>query len=157
MKCPICEHDSSRVMESRDLEDGASIRRRRECLDCGHRFTTYERIERPPLMVVKKDGRREPFNRPKIANGIYRASEKRPIPAARIEELITSIEQQVRGLGELEVPVGVVGEIAMTELMRLDDVAYVRFASVYRSFTDVASFETELARLKGKGRVRKAK
>jgi transcriptional repressor NrdR len=150
MRCPVCEHDSSRVMESRDLEDGASVRRRRECLDCGHRFTTYERVERPPLMVVKKDDRREPFNRQKIASGIYRACEKRPIPAARIEELITTIEQRVRGLGELEVPGGTIGEFVMEALMKLDDVAYVRFASVYRSFTDVASFETELARLKGK-------
>jgi transcriptional repressor NrdR len=150
MRCPVCEHDSSRVMESRDLEDGASIRRRRECLDCGHRFTTYERVERPPLMVVKKDGRREPFNRQKIASGVYRACEKRPIPAPRIEELIAAIEQRVRGLGELEVPGGTIGEFVMEALMKLDDVAYVRFASVYRSFTDVASFEAELARLKGK-------
>jgi len=137
-------------MESRDLEDGASIRRRRECLNCCHRFTTYERIERPPLMVVKKDGRRQPFSREKIAGGMYRACEKRPIPADRIEALITAIEQKIRGLGELEVPVGVIGETVIETLMHLDDVAYVRFASVYRSFTDVAAFENELERLKAK-------
>ncbi len=135
-------------MESRDLEDGASIRRRRECLNCFHRFTTYERIERPPLMVVKKDGRRQPFAREKIASGMYRACEKRRIPAERIESLITAIELKIRGLGELEVPVSIIGETVIEALMNLDDVAYVRFASVYRSFTDVASFETELNRLK---------
>jgi transcriptional repressor NrdR len=142
-------------MESRDLEDGASIRRRRECLQCGHRFTTYERIERPPLMVVKKDGRREPFNREKIVSGVYRACEKRPIPVARIEALITAIEQKVRGLGELEVTVGAIGELVMDALLKLDDVAYVRFASVYRSFTDVASFEAEFKRLKAKAKAKK--
>jgi transcriptional regulator NrdR len=150
MKCPTCEHENSRVMESRDLEDGASIRRRRECLDCGHRYTTYERIERPPLMVIKKDGRREPFKRDNIASGIYRACEKRPIPAERIESLINSAELRVRSLGEIEVTVAVIGEIVMEALLQLDDVAYVRFASVYRSFTDVASFEAELQRLKSK-------
>ena len=148
MKCPQCGQCSSKVMESRDLEEGASIRRRRECLDCGHRYTTYERIERPPLVVIKKDGTRQPFQREKIAAGIYRACEKRPIPVERIEALVSAVELKVRGLGEIEVPVGEIGEIVMQALLELDDVAYVRFASVYRSFTDVASFEAEFQRLK---------
>ena len=150
MKCPNCEQENSRVMESRDLDDGASIRRRRECLDCSTRFTTYERIEQPPLVVIKKDGRRQPFNRDKIAGGIYRACEKRPISVDRIETITGEIEQAVRALGEPEVPVRDVGEIVIDRLLTLDDVAYVRFASVYRAFSDVASFEHELARLKAR-------
>jgi transcriptional repressor NrdR len=137
-------------MESRDLDDGATVRRRRQCLACSSRFTTYERIEQPPLIVVKKDGRRQPFNREKIASGIYRACEKRPISVDSIEALATAIEQAVRALGEAEVPVHTIGEIVIDRLMRLDDVAYVRFASVYRAFSDVASFERELARLKAR-------
>ena len=148
MKCPACEHEASKVMESRDLEDGASIRRRRQCLHCSYRFTTYERLERPPLAVIKKDGRRELYRREKIIGGLYRACEKRQIPAEVIENTANQIEHEVRGLGEPEVTVGQVGEIVMSKLLALDDVAYVRFASVYRAFTDVASFEAELARLK---------
>jgi len=150
MKCPNCEGENSRVMESRDLDDGASIRRRRECLDCTTRFTTYERIEQPPLTVIKKDGRRQPFNRDKIAGGIYRACEKRPISVDQIEAITHEIEQAVRALGEPEVPVRDIGEIVIDRLLTLDDVAYVRFASVYRAFSDVASFERELARLKAR-------
>ncbi len=148
MKCPDCTHNDSKVIESRDLEDGASIRRRRQCLKCGFRFTTYERSEQPRLTVVKKDGRREPFNRNKMAGGVYRACEKRPISVAVIEELINDIEREIRAKGEAEVPVSLLGEMVMIKLLSLDDVAYVRFASVYRSFTDVASFEAELERLK---------
>ncbi len=148
MKCPKCEHEASKVMESRDLEDGASIRRRRQCLNCSQRFTTYERLERPPLTVIKKDGRRELYRREKVTGGLYRACEKRQIPAEVIEDIANQIEQEVRSLGEPEVTVGQVGEIVMNKLLDLDDVAYVRFASVYRAFTDVASFEAELARLK---------
>lgn len=148
MKCPDCTHNDSKVIESRDLEDGASIRRRRQCLKCGFRFTTYERSEQPRLTVVKKDGRREPFNRNKMAGGVYRACEKRPISVAVIEELISDIEREIRAKGEAEVPVSLLGEMVMIKLLSLDDVAYVRFASVYRSFTDVASFEAELERLK---------
>jgi transcriptional repressor NrdR len=150
MKCPNCEGENSRVMESRDLDDGASIRRRRECLDCNTRFTTYERIEQPPLTVIKKDGRRQAFSRDKIAGGIYRACEKRPISVDQIEAITNEIEQAVRALGEPEVPVRDVGEIVIDRLLTLDDVAYVRFASVYRAFSDVASFERELARLKAR-------
>ncbi len=148
MKCPDCTHNDSKVIESRDLEEGASIRRRRQCLKCGFRFTTYERSEQPRLTVVKKDGRREPFNRNKMAGGVYRACEKRPISVAVIEELINDIEREIRAKGEAEIPVSLLGEMVMIKLLSLDDVAYVRFASVYRSFTDVASFEAELERLK---------
>jgi transcriptional repressor NrdR len=154
MKCPNCGHLGSRVMESRDQGDGSSLRRRRECLHCKARFTTYERLDQPHLTVVKKDGRRELFNRDKIAGGIYRACEKRPIPVADIEALINRIEQQVRALGEPEVPVATVGEIVVDQLLTLDDVAYVRFASVYRAFSNVASFQTELDRLKASRRAK---
>lgn len=150
MKCPHCGKYSSRVMESRDLEDGASIRRRRHCLECGYRYTTYERVERPPLTVIKKDGRRQPFIREKIASGLYRAFEKRPMPLERVEEIAGEIEEDIRALGEPEIPVGKIGEIVMAKLLELDDVAYVRFASVYRAFTDVESFQAELNRLKNR-------
>ena len=150
MRCPDCEYLDSKVVESRDLEDGASIRRRRQCLSCGYRFTTYERADLARLTVIKRDGRREPFARTKISGGIYRACEKRPIAVAQIEQLITDIERDVRALGESEVQVIKIGEIIMARLLELDDVAYVRFASVYRSFADVESFEAELARLKSR-------
>ncbi|HSX01262.1 MAG TPA: transcriptional regulator NrdR [Candidatus Saccharimonas sp.] len=150
MKCHECGHIDSRVLESRDLDDGTTIRRRRQCLSCDARFTTYERLEMPTLVVMKKDGRRELFNRDKVAAGIYRAVEKRPIAIALIESLISRIERDVRALGEAEVPSGQIGELVMTGLEELDDVAYVRFASVYRSFANVASFEAELRRLKSR-------
>lgn len=150
VKCPDCSYIDSKVIESRDLEDGGSIRRRRQCYQCGYRFTTYERGEQPRLTIVKKDGRREPFNRNKLAGGIYRACEKRAIAVAAIEELINDIEREVRSRGELEIPVSQIGELTMDKLLALDDVAYVRFASVYRSFADVESFEVELKRLKSR-------
>jgi transcriptional repressor NrdR len=150
MKCYECNFLDSKVIESRDLDDSSTIRRRRQCLSCGARFTTYERMEMPTMAVVKKDGRRELFNRDKVASGIYRAVEKRPIAIADIEELIVRIERQVRAMGESEVPAEKIGELVMLGLEQLDDVAYVRFASVYRSFTDVASFEAELRRLKSR-------
>lgn len=150
MKCHDCDYLDSKVIESRDLDDGTTIRRRRRCLRCGYRFTTYERMEMPNLAVTKKDGRRELFDRDKLASGIYKACEKRPIAIALVEEVIAQIERDVRALGESEVTSNVIGEMVMTKLMGLDDVAYVRFASVYRSFTDLASFEAELAKLKSK-------
>ena len=150
MKCSQCGGCNSKVMESRDLEDGGSIRRRRQCLQCEFRYTTYERIERPPLVVIKKDGRRQPFNRQKITDGLYRACEKRAISVDTIEQLTNEIETAVRARGEVEVPVGAVGEIVMEQLSKIDEVAYVRFASVYRAFTDVESFEQELARLRSR-------
>lgn len=152
MKCPDCDYVDSKVIESRDLEDGASIRRRRQCLSCGHRFTTYERTEQRQLTVVKKDGTRQPFSRTKLASGIYRACEKRPIAAPQIEAMIDGIEAELRGLGEAEVMADRIGEAVMRELMQLDDVAYVRFASVYRSFADLDSFEAELTRLRARTR-----
>jgi transcriptional repressor NrdR len=148
VKCFDCGYLDSKVVESRDLDDSSTIRRRRQCLSCGARFTTYERMEQPVLAVVKKDGRRELFNRDKVAGGIYRAVEKRPVAIAHVEALIAQIERELRGRSEGEVSSEAIGEIVMTRLMALDDVAYVRFASVYRSFTDVASFERELRRMK---------
>lgn len=150
MKCLDCDYLDSKVIESRDLEEGSSVRRRRQCLNCGYRFTTYERIELPRLSVIKKNGQREAFDRDKIAGGIYRACEKRPIAIAMVEDVISRIERDIRALGEPEIPTEKIGTIVMDKLMSLDDVAYVRFASVYRSFTDVASFEAELARLKSR-------
>lgn len=148
MKCPVCGHPNSRVLESRDVDEGGSIRRRRECLNCQHRFTTYERLEVPNLMIVKKDGNREMFDREKLARGIYKAFEKRPVPVETIEEVIGKIEQQARALDKAELQSTKLGEIVMQELLATDDVAYVRFASVYRSFADIKSFERELDKLK---------
>lgn len=148
MKCNDCGYLDSKVIESRDVDDSSSIRRRRQCLKCGARFTTYERLEMPNLAVVKKDGRRELFDRDKIAAGMYRACEKRPIAVTAVEDAITQIERSLRAQGEAEIPSTRVGELVMDSLMELDDVAYVRFASVYRSFTDLASFESEVQRLK---------
>lgn len=150
MKCHDCQYLDSKVIESRDLDESSTIRRRRQCLRCGARFTTYERAEMPTVAVVKKDGRREIFNREKVAAGIYRAVEKRPIPIVAIEELIARIEREVRSSGESEIESGRIGEMVMERLEELDEVAYVRFASVYRSFTDVASFEAELRRLRSR-------
>lgn len=150
MRCHECDYIDSKVIESRDLDEAAAIRRRRQCLKCGFRFTTYERVEMPRLAVIKKDGTREAFDRNKIASGIYRACEKRPVALALIEEIIAAIERDVRGRGEAEVETAVIGEMVMQKLLSLDDVAYVRFASVYRSFADVASFEAELSRLKNR-------
>ncbi len=154
MKCFECDYLDSKVIESRDLEEGAVVRRRRQCLRCGARFTTYERMEMPTMAIVKKDGRRELFNRDKIASGVYKAVEKRPIAIQAIEETIASIEREIRALGEPEITSDKVGELVMQKLEALDDVAYVRFASVYRSFTDVASFEAELRRLKSRSSTR---
>lgn len=150
MKCHDCNYLDSKVIESRDLDDSSTIRRRRQCLRCGTRFTTYERAEMPMVTVQKKDGRREMFNRDKVAAGIYRAVEKRPISIVQVEELVARIERQVRTSGEGEITSTRVGELVMAGLEELDDVAYVRFASVYRSFTDVASFEAELRRLRAR-------
>lgn len=151
MKCRECDYIDSKVIESRDVDDFSSIRRRRQCLRCGHRFTTYERTEAPIVAVIKKDGRREAFDRTKVASGLYKACEKRPISIALVEEVISQIEREVRGWGEPEVASGRIGQLVMDRLFELDDVAYVRFASVYRSFADVASFEQELIRLKKRG------
>ena len=148
MKCPHCASPSSRVIESRESDDEAAIRRRRECLKCHNRFTTYERIERIKLLIVKKSGERELFDRDKIAHGIYKACEKRPISALKIEELINDIEQQIFAYGQDEIPSHEVGELVMSALAKLDEIAYVRFASVYRSFTSIESFQKAVADLR---------
>jgi len=135
-------------MESRDVEDSGSIRRRRECENCSHRFTTYERLELPRLLVIKKNGERELYNRDKLATGIYRACEKRPVDSERIEKLISEIERELYSFGEAEITSGGIGELAMRDLAELDDVAYVRFASVYRRFTSIESFEKALQQIK---------
>ena len=146
MECPYCHHIETKVTDSRDT--GAySIRRRRECLDCGKRFTTYESIEMTPIYVIKKDGRREKFDRNKIKNGIMKALEKRPVSHEKIEEIINEIEEEIRKEGKEEIESNKIGEYVMEKLKEVDHVAYIRFASVYRSFTDVSSFEKEIKNL----------
>ena len=154
MKCPFCETSDTRVIDSRPTEEGHAIRRRRECDNCGKRFTTYEKIEEVMFMVVKKDGRREAFDRSKISNGILKACEKRPVPMAEVENIVSQIERGLNNMMEKEVESKVVGEIIMEHLKELDEVAYVRFASVYRQFTDVNTFVAEIEKLLdgGKGR-----
>ncbi|HXW77092.1 MAG TPA: transcriptional regulator NrdR [Candidatus Eremiobacteraceae bacterium] len=144
MLCPVCRSADNRVVDSRDDEN--AVRRRRECQACRHRFTTYERIERSRLLVVKKDGRREPFSRDKLVGGLRKACEKRPVPDDAMQEVADRIERDVYARGETEVASSVIGEMVMEQLLRLDKVAYVRFASVYREF-DLQSFQQELSTL----------
>ncbi len=148
MICPTCRNGDTRVVDSRD--DESVVRRRRECLTCKHRFTTYERMESPRIFVVKKDGRREQYDRDKILAGLRRACEKRPISEAQMEDLVGGIERELFARGENEVPGSLIGEKVMEALKRLDPVAYIRFASVYRQFRDVESFQAELAELLAK-------
>ncbi|HIW54157.1 MAG TPA: transcriptional regulator NrdR [Candidatus Ruthenibacterium merdigallinarum] len=147
MKCPYCGETESKVIDSRPADDGERIRRRRECLGCGKRFTTYEVVETVPLMVIKKDRSREAFNREKLLNGLLRACEKRPVPYKTVEKVVDNIEQTLLNSYEREVTSMRIGELAMAELKQIDDVAYVRFASVYRQFSDVNSFMDELKTL----------
>lgn len=147
MKCPICQHADSKVVDSRESQDGDSIRRRRECLRCGRRFTTYERIDPVMPMVVKKDGRREPWERAKVLSGLLRACEKRPVSADTIESVAGDVERTIQDLGGREVDSAIIGEEIVSRLKRLDEVAYVRFASVYRSFRDIDEFMSELESL----------
>ena len=147
MKCPFCNQDNTRFIDSRPVPDNNSIRRRRQCDECGRRFTTYEKIETIPLTVIKKDQSREEFDRGKLQNGVMRACYKRPIPVKRIEELIDEIETEVFNKEEREVPSTVIGEIVMEKLKELDAVAYVRFASVYREFKDIDTFMDELKKV----------
>lgn len=144
MKCPFCSDHDSKVVDSRIGKDGTSIRRRRECLRCGQRFTTYERIEELNLVIVKKDGRREPFDRAKIIEGLEKACEKRPISVEVIENLVTELEKEFQERGDREVDSKEIGEKLINKLYGIDEVAYVRFASVYRSFKDVNQFMDEL-------------
>ncbi|MEF8879172.1 MAG: transcriptional regulator NrdR [Candidatus Thermoplasmatota archaeon] len=146
MECPFCNNVETKVTDSRDT-GATSVRRRRECLNCGKRFTTYEYIEMSPVYVIKKDKRREKFDREKIKKGIMKAVEKRPVSTDKINEVISNIEEKVRRTGKEEIESEEIGEYVMDELKKLDQVAYIRFASVYRSFTDVTSFEKEIENL----------
>ncbi|MEX0616393.1 MAG: transcriptional regulator NrdR [Candidatus Woykebacteria bacterium] len=156
MKCPYCSNFDTAVMDSRDSEDLGSIRRRRECLKCSKRFTTYERIEMIDLAILKKDGRRENFDRNKLLLGFKKATEKRPVSLEDIDNAVDAIERELRRKDSTEIPSTVVGEIVMRKLKALDKVAYIRFASVYRSFEDVASFEKEIKSLLNKTGSKKA-
>ena len=144
MRCPVCQRADSKVVDSRETADGDAIRRRRECLECGRRFTTYERIDEVMPMVVKKDDRREPWDRDKVAAGIRKACEKRPVPADAIDEAVSGVERRVQESGAREVASSAIGEAVMACLKDLDDVAYVRFASVYKSFRDIEEFMSAL-------------
>ncbi len=144
MRCPFCAHLEDRVVDSRESREGDSIRRRRECLKCERRFTSYERIDEIPYMVVKKDGRREPFSRDKVMAGLLRACEKRPIPTTKLDAIVNAIETFVQSSPERERPTTKIGEMIMRRLKELDKVAYVRFASVYLEFQDVTEFMYEL-------------
>ena len=147
MKCPFCESQEDKVIDSRVSKEGNAIRRRRECLKCGKRFTSYERVEELAPMVIKKDGRREPFNADKIRNGLLIACKKRPIETDKIDEIVDNIEKKLIGLGEKEIPSSSIGEEIMAALKELDKVAYVRFASVYRQFKDINELMDEVKTL----------
>lgn len=147
MRCQYCGYFDSKVIDSRPTEEGSAIRRRRECLHCGRRFTTYEKIETSPVMIIKKDMRREPFNPDKIKRGILHACQKRPVSMKNIDAIVEKVEKLVHSAAEDELSSRRIGEAVMDELKLLDEVAYVRFASVYRQFTDVSSFMDELNKL----------
>ncbi len=147
MRCLFCGNLESKVIDSRSADDGTTIRRRRECLACGKRFTTYEKIETIPIVVIKRNGMRETFNRDKVLNGILRACEKRPVTLKEIDNLIDDVESKLYNMLEREVSSERIGEMVMERLQKLDDIAYVRFASVYRQFKDINSFMDELAKM----------
>ena len=147
MKCPFCEFEESKVIDSRPTDEGEAIRRRRECLNCAKRFTTYEKIETIPLMVIKKDGSRQMFDRQKLLNGIMRACEKRPVATSDMERIVNEIESATQNLLEREISSQKIGEMVMERLPAIDEVAYVRFASVYRQFKDINTFVEEVNKL----------
>ncbi len=147
MKCPFCGNFESKVVDSRPADEGFTIRRRRECNKCCGRFTTYEKLDRLPLMVVKKDGRRESFNRDKVLNGVIKATEKRPISMDKLNDMVDEVEKKLYNMMEKEITSKTIGEIIMNKLKGLDEVAYVRFASVYRQFKDINTFMEELNKL----------
>lgn len=149
MKCPFCNHDNTRVVDSRPVDDNTAIRRRRMCDECGKRFTSYEKVETIPVIVIKKDQNREQYDRTKLEGGILRACHKRPISAKQIEEMVDSVEQEVFNRGEREIASDKIGEMVMERLKDVDAVAYVRFASVYREFKDVNTFMDELKKMLG--------
>jgi len=147
MRCPKCNFDETKVLDSRQTDDGFKIRRRRECTSCGQRFTTYEKVEEMQLLVIKRDGNRQGYNRDKIINGLIRACEKRPISLSQIENIAENVEKQLYNNFQTEVSTEQIGEIVMNELKNIDDVAYVRFASVYKQFKDINTFMEELKRI----------
>ncbi len=147
MICPFCSHDVTRVVDKREGNGGKTTRRRRECEKCGRRFTTFERVETLDLLVVKKDGKREVFDRLKLRGGIIKSVEKRPVPAQSVEKVIDEIEAELRKIGKQEVPSKQIGDLVIKKLKKIDEIAYIRFASVYRQFADLADFEKELAKL----------
>lgn len=151
MECPKCNHQHSKVIDSRPYDDGTAIRRRRECLACGHRFNTYERVEKSPLLVVKRDGTREEFNRDKLLRGIVRSAEKRPITREQMETLASQVENAIRDVTDKEIETKRIGEFVMPLLMELDEVSYIRFASVYREFQSRDMFMKELEAMKKSG------
>ncbi|WP_409228371.1 transcriptional regulator NrdR [Gudongella sp. SC589] len=152
MKCPYCEYQESKVVDSRPTDEGQAIRRRRECISCGKRFTTYEKIEELPIVVVKKDGNRQVYDRNKLMNGIIKACEKRPVSMSSIEQIVDDIEKTIFNSLENEITSTQIGELVMNKLKDLDEVAYVRFASVYRQFKDVNSFMDELKKILGENK-----
>ena len=154
MRCPFCGYKEDKVVDSRATQEESAIRRRRECLKCAKRFTTYEYIEEVSLLVIKKDGRREPFDRKKVLAGVVRACEKRPISMEKMEEIVIQVERGIQKKSDREVPSARIGELVMEKLKQLDDVAYVRFASVYRQFKDVGQFMNELKDILGKDKKR---
>ena len=147
MKCPFCGHDDSKVVDSRPTDEGTSIRRRRECLKCLKRFTTYETVERMPLMLVKRDGTRQPYDRQKLLGGLVKACEKRPVSLMQLEQIVDNVEQRVFSALESEDSSKTIGELVMEQLRSVDEVAYVRFASVYRQFKDINTFMDELKKM----------
>ncbi len=147
MKCPFCGKENTRVIDSRPADDSSSIRRRRQCDECSKRFTTYEKVETIPLVVIKKDNNREPYDRAKIESGVFRSCHKRPISVTQISALVDEVENQIFSMEEKEIPSNKIGEIVMDKLKNLDPVAYVRFASVYREFKDVNTFMNELKKI----------
>ncbi|MEB3100505.1 transcriptional regulator NrdR [Ferviditalea candida] len=150
MKCPFCDYSGTKVLDSRPANDNKSIRRRRECERCARRFTTFEMVEETPLVVIKKDGSREEFSRDKILRGLLRACEKRPVSVERLEAIVSEVEKELRNTAHAEVESRIIGELVMEQLYPVDEVAYVRFASVYRQFKDINMFLKELTSLLGK-------
>ena len=148
MRCNQCKHEETKVVESREAGDSEAIRRRRECMNCSHRFTTYERIEKPQLIVIKNDGTRQLYNRDKLIAGLYRACEKTTVTSVQLEQLATDIENRLYATGEPEIASNQIGDVVMEELSKTNEVAYVRFASVYKRFKDIASFEAELSKIR---------
>lgn len=152
MQCPKCHHQNSRVIDSRQADDSRAIRRRRECENCGQRFTTFERIEESPLLVIKKNGVREEFNRKKILRGIIRSAEKRPVAMEQMEKIVDHVERRIREKGVTEISSTVIGEYVMEDLAQVDEISYIRFASVYRQFKDMSVFLQELQQIVDKAK-----